>query len=208
MYPTRILSIAFAAYLVAGCSGMSEQACVSADWRTVGFEDGTLGRSEAGIGRYRQACSEHGVAPDLESYRAGHAEGVRVYCRPSNGFAVGHSGASYQGVCPADVEADFVAEYNAGRQLHGLESALANVDARIASNYRAQENIKRELAENVAKTVASDTTAEQRVALVMRSADLGKRFGELTTEIRELERTRAVAERELLDYRQTLAATF
>ena len=32
--------------LVAGCSGMSEQACVTADWRTVGFEDGTLGRSE------------------------------------------------------------------------------------------------------------------------------------------------------------------
>jgi hypothetical protein len=42
----------------------------------------------------------------------------------------------------------------------------------------------------------------------MRSADLGKRFGELTAEIRDLELTRTVAERELLDYRQTLAATF
>ena len=47
-----------------------------ADWRTVGFEDGTAGRSEGGIGRYRQQCSEHGVTPDLESYRAGHAEGL------------------------------------------------------------------------------------------------------------------------------------
>jgi hypothetical protein len=208
MYPTRVLLIGFAAYLVAGCSGMSEQACVAADWRTVGFEDGTLGRSEAGIGRYRQQCAEHGVAPDLERYRAGHAEGVRVYCRASNGFAVGHSGATYQGVCPADVEAEFVAEYNAGRRLYGLESALASVDARIAGHYRAQENIKQELAEMVGEMAAGETTAERRVALVTRSAELGKRHGELSTEIRELERVRAVAERELLDYRQTLAATF
>jgi hypothetical protein len=202
------LSLGAVAYLVAGCSGMSEQACVTADWRTVGFEDGTLGRSEATVGRYRQQCAEHGVAPDLDSYRAGHGDGVRVYCRASNGFAVGHSGASYQRVCPADMEAGFVAEYNAGRRLHDLESTLANVDSRIASSYRAQDNIKQELTDIAAKMIASDTTAEQRVAMVTRSADLGKRYGELTTEIRDLERERALAERELLDYRETLAATF
>ena len=28
------------------------------------------------IGNYRQACAKHGVSPDLESYRSGHAEGV------------------------------------------------------------------------------------------------------------------------------------
>lgn len=206
MSAARLLSLGVVAYLVAGCSGMSEQACVSADWRTVGFEDGTLGRSEASIGRYRQQCAEHGVAPDLDSYRAGHADGVRVYCRASNGFEVGHGGASYQGVCPADLEPEFVAEYNAGRRLHELESALASVDGRIASNYRAQENIKEELTGIAARMIASDTTAEQRVAMVTRSADLGRRYGELTTEIQHLERDRAVAERDLLDYRQTLAA--
>ena len=105
MSAPRILSLCAVAYVIAGCSGMSEQACVTADWRTVGFEDGTLGRSVGNIGSYRNACAEHGVAPDLEAYRAGHAEGVQVYCRESNGFAVGHSGATYQGVCPADLEA-------------------------------------------------------------------------------------------------------
>lgn len=208
MSAIRVLSLGVAAYLLAGCSGMSEQACMTADWRTVGFEDGTFGRSEANIGRYRQQCGEHGVAPDLASYRAGHAEGVRIYCRESNGFAVGHSGAGYQGVCPADLEPAFVAEYNAGRRLHELERALANVDARIAGNYRAQENIKQELTEIAAKMIASDTTAEQRVAMVTRSADLGRRYGELTTEIQHLERDRALAERDLLDYRATLAAAF
>jgi hypothetical protein len=208
MSATRLLSLGAVAYLVAGCSGMSEQACLTADWRTVGFEDGTLGRSEGTIGRYRQQCSDHGVAPDLDSYRAGHADGVRVFCKESNGFAVGHSGATYQGVCPADLEAAFVSEYNAGRHLHELESALAGVDSRIASNYRAQDNIKQELTDIAAKMIASDTTPEQRVAMVTRSADLGRRYGELTTEIQHLERDRALAERELLDYRQTLAAAF
>ena len=135
----RVLSLAVASYLIAGCSGMSEQACVSADWRTIGFEDGSLGRSASGIGRYRQQCGEYGIAPDLESYRAGHADGARLYCRESNGFAVGHSGAAYQGVCAADQEPEFLAEYNAGRRLHELESALASVDARIAGHSASEE---------------------------------------------------------------------
>lgn len=208
MSATRVLSLGAVIYLMAGCSGMSEQACVTADWRTVGFEDGTLGRSEATIGRYRQQCADHGVAPDLDSYRAGHADGVRVYCRESNGFAVGHSGATYQGVCPADLEAAFVAEYNAGRRLNELESALASVDSRIAGNYRAQENIKQELTDIAAEMIATDTTPERRVAMVTHSAELGRRYGELTNEIRDLERDRALAERDLLDYRATLAAAF
>jgi hypothetical protein len=111
-------------------------------------------------------------------------------------------------VCPADVERAFVAEYNAGRRLHDLESALASVDGRIAGNYRAQENIKQELTTIAAKMIATDTTPEQRVAMVTRSADLGRRYGELTTEIQHLERDRALAERDLLDYQQALAGTF
>jgi hypothetical protein len=208
MSATRVLSLGAAAFVFAGCSGMSEQACVTADWRTVGFEDGSLGRAEATIGRYRQQCADHGVTPDLDSYRAGHAEGVRTFCRESNGFAVGHSGAVYQGVCPADLEPEFLTEYNAGRRLHELESALSSVDARIAGNYRAQESIKQEITDIGVRMIAADTTPEQRVAMVTRSADLGRRYGELTNEIRDLERDRALAERALLDYRQTLAATF
>ncbi len=208
MSATRIVALCAVGYVLAGCSGMSEQACVTADWRTVGFEDGTMGRSVGNIGSYRNACAEHGVAPDLDAYRAGHAEGVQLYCRESNGFAVGQSGAVYQGVCPADLEAAFVREYESGRHLYELESALRNVEARIASNYRTQEGMKQELTAIAASMIATETTAEQRVAMVTRSADIGRRYGELTSEIQQLERQRALAERDLLDYRQTLAASF
>jgi len=208
MSAMRFAALCAVGYVLVGCSGMSEQACVTADWRTIGFEDGTVGRSPGNIGSYRNACADYGIAPDLDAYRAGHAEGVQLYCRESNGFSVGHSGAVYQGVCPADVEASFVREYESGRHLYELESALSGVEARIASNYRAQESMKQELTAIATSMIATDTTTEQRVAMVTRSAEIGRRYGELTTEIQQLERQRAVAERELLDYRQTLAATF
>src|SRR5690606_9909555 len=76
-------------FVLAGCAGMSEQACLVSDWRTIGFEHGASGRPVSSFGTYRQQCARHGVAPDLEAYRAGHAAGVESYCRPSRGFDVG-----------------------------------------------------------------------------------------------------------------------
>jgi hypothetical protein len=199
-------SVAAVLLVLAGCAGMSEQACLTSDWRTVGFEDGSVGRSEAAIGTYRKQCAEHGVSPDLDAYRAGHADGVLVYCKPGNGFEVGHSGASYQGVCPANLENEFVAEYSTGRRLHDLEGALRRTESEIASNYREQEDIRAELTRIGVAMVASETTTEQRLTMVTRSAELGRRYGELTAGIKQLEQERVADEIELRDFQQTLSA--
>jgi len=207
MFARKVL-LPIAALALGGCAGMSEQACLVADWQTVGFEDGAAGRPESTIGSHRQACSRHGVAPDLEEYRVGHAAGVETYCRASRGFEAGQSGAYYYGVCPAPLEPDFLAGYHSGRKLYELESNLRSIDARIASNERARENIKRELADIAAESAASDTTAERRVELVARAADLGRRHGELGAENDRLREERVVHELELRDYQQTLAFGF
>ena len=202
------VAVPVALLMLAGCAGMSEQACLVADWQTIGFEDGAGGRPESTIGAHRQSCSKHGVTPDLESYRLGHAAGVETYCRASRGFEVGRSGAIYQGVCPAPLEPDFVAAYNSGRHLYELESALRAVDNQIASNLRAQENIKRQLGEIAAETASSETTTERRVELVARAAELGRRHGELGGENDRLRAQRVVHELDLRDYQQTLAFRF
>jgi hypothetical protein len=202
----RPWAAAAAAFVLAGCAGMSEQACLTSDWRTVGFEDGSLGRSEATIGNYRKACAEHGVSPDLAAYRSGHSDGVQIYCKPGHGFEVGRSGAAYEGVCPANLEAEFVAEYNTGRHLHDLERALQRVNSQIASNYREQESIRAELTRIGVSMVANDTTTEQRLLMVSRSAELGRRYGEITAHTKSLEEERVVHEIELRDFQQTLAA--
>jgi hypothetical protein len=193
---------------LAGCAGMSEQACLVSDWQTVGFEDGAAGRSVSSIGAYRQQCAKHGVAPDLASYRAGHSAGIESYCRASRGFDVGRSGGTYQGVCPAELETDFLAAYHSGRRLYDLETSVRNIDARIAGNARTQESIRQELTQ-IGVTIASDdTSAEQRVQLVARAAELGKRHGELSNENGSLQEERAIVAVELDEYRETLAYGF
>lgn len=204
----RTLFILGSIALLTACAGMSEQACLATDWTTVGFEDGAAGRPESSIGRYRQMCGEHGISPDLASYRSGHADGVETYCRPGNGFEVGRRGAVYQNVCPTDLERDFVAAYNSGHELFELESALRQVDNRIARNEREQENIKQELTAIAASMVSSETTAEERVRLVARAAELGERHGELGNETEQLLQDRVVHEQALLAYRDTLAYVF
>jgi len=201
--PVRALGLLFGALLV-GCSGMSEQACLSSDWRAIGFEDGVQGRSVSRIGNYRQACSDHGITPDLDGYRAGHAEGVEIYCRPTNGFDSGRRGASYQGVCPAHLESDFLAAYNSGRRLFELESAVRDIDNRIASNTRAQDGIKRQLTDIAATIALEDTSTADRIRLVADAAELGKRFSELESDTRTLRDDRVVAVLALEDYQQTL----
>ena len=185
---------------------MSEQACKTSDWRTVGFEDGSLGRSEAMIANYRKQCAEHGVQPNLDAYREGHAEGVAVYCNAGNGFEVGHSGAPYQGVCPQSLEPAFLANYNTGHRLYELESAVRNIDAQIASNNYEQERIRGELTSIAAAMIASDTKPEDRVLMVSHSAELGRRYGELTNATKSLEYDRVAKDRELREFQQTLSA--
>jgi len=209
MPPSRAsFCLIIAVSTLSGCAGMSEQECVTLDWRTVGFEDGTQGRPVGTIGNYRQACSKYGVSSDLESYRAGHADGVEVYCRPARGFDVGHRGTSYQGVCPAQLEPDFLAAYNSGRHLYELESTLRRIEGQIAGNHRAQENIKKELTAIGVAMVSDETSPEQRVLLVSDAAELGQRYGELSAQIDVLEEERIVSELALRDYQETLASRF
>ena len=208
MFRADIRIVAFAGVLlaVAGCAGMSQQACQTSDWRSVGFDDGSVGRSESIFANYQRQCAEHGVQPNLDAYRQGHAQGVEVYCQAGNGFDAGHSGAVYQGVCPKNLEPEFLANYNSGHRLFELEAAVRNIDSQIASNNYEQERIRGELTSIAAAMISSDTKPEDRVVMVSRSAELGRRYGEITNETRSLTEERVVKDRELREYQQTLAS--
>ena len=193
---------------LAGCSTMNEQACLVTDWHAVGFEDGTSGRGVGNVARYRQACTRHGVVPDLAEYRAGHGEGVLVFCRAGNGFEVGRRGYQYQGVCPAELEPSFLAAYADGRELYELESAVRSVENQIASRHRRIEEINRELASASAAIIADGTSAETRAELLLSSAAMAKEQGQISEEITSLEQERVLLEADLRAYRQTLAFVF
>src|SRR5262245_18372320 len=92
MYPcARALLIGAATVLAAawlgGCAsrGMAKEECVSADWQTIGYEDGLRGLPPDRIGAHRVACAKYQVSPNLVAYTEGRQLGLREYCQPKNG---------------------------------------------------------------------------------------------------------------------------
>jgi len=203
-----IIAIGILIATLSGCTAMNEQACVSTDWRSVGFEDGIAGRSAGNIGSYRQACSKHGVTPDLAAYRSGHDEGVQLYCRVGNGFEVGHRGSRYLGVCPAELESGFLAAYSDGRQLYELESSLRSVENQMAARNRRLIELRDGLVAASAEIIADETTKERRAELVINMAAMTNEQVRIGHELQDLEAERVLRESDLLSYRQTLAFVF
>ncbi len=55
-------------FTLAGCaSGMDSAECVTADWRAIGYEDGSQGRGTGAFAARRKACADHGVTPKFEA---------------------------------------------------------------------------------------------------------------------------------------------
>ena len=194
--------------MLGGCAGMSQQECMVSDWRTVGYEDGARGANADGIGRYRKTCAKHGVSPDFDASQAGRAEGLRAFCQPGNGFDFGARGGSYRGICPSDLEADFLASYQDGRVLNELESGVRSVDQQIAARNRELEDLAKELRDTEATLIADETSTEERVLLVLDIKALSERIGAVENEVMDLQRHRAVRAQELAQYRQTLAGAY
>jgi len=189
---------------LAGCSSMSASECIATDWRTVGYEDGVVGYTGDRIGRYRKACSEHGVAPDLAEYQLGREQGLQEFCKPLNGFRVGASGNSYNGVCPADVDAAFTDAYQSGRQLYTLRSRVSSTSNEISSMRYELDRLDRDLISVGAQILDSSLTHEQRAQLLVDSKHMAERKGEIKARMPQLQDDLIVYQRDLDDYRATL----
>jgi len=189
---------------LSGCATMDREECLTVDWRTVGYEDGVGGYSGDRIGQHRKACAKHGVTTDLVAYQAGRQEGLREYCVPANGFRLGSQGGNYSGMCPADLDPAFSDAFESGRQLHVLESRLANVNYDLNAKRNALRNAESDIVTQSARAISNEGTTEERAQAVVDVKQLGERVGRLKTEIRQLEEERVHCERDLQDYRASL----
>ncbi len=190
---------------LAGCATMDEAECLSVDWQTVGFEDGVAGYSGDRIGQHRKACAKHGVSPDLVGYQAGREAGLREYCTPENGFRIGSRGNNYSGVCPADLGAGFSSAYESGRHLHELSVRVNSAANQLESKRRELDRVEDEMVRRTAVIVTGDSTTEERAQALVDTKQLAERSGRLKAEIIQLERDKVAYERDLEDYRATVA---
>lgn len=189
------VTVLFLLAMAQGCStGMTPEECQVADWNLIGFEDGSAGRSMNQVSNHRQACAQVGVTPDLEAYRAGHNEGVRQWCNYNSGLNFGESGGNYEGVCPSDLEADFLSGYEKGREVYTARTRVNNLRNSIHSAERKISRLESEGEELENDIVEEEATAAQRSEYLGRLNDIGEEIAELAVEIAQLERDLAEAE--------------
>jgi len=199
----RFVAVALLAVALGGCGGMSASECELADWRAVGYEDGSRGRSTDTFGRHRKACAKHEVAADFDDYQAGRQSGLREYCKPERGYQEGARGAQYHGVCPADLESDFYDAFLEGQILYNLESAVAKTARQIESNKARMNSIEKKLAENTSDAIrglSSDKLAE----LVVETKQLAEERITLEQENEQLEQRLAREQEELDSHKSQL----
>jgi hypothetical protein len=187
-----------------GCASMNKSECLVSDWQMIGYEDGARGYGTDRLAMHRKACAKHNVVPDLAGYREGRSQGLQEYCKPTKGFALGNSGANYGGVCPTELEADFLDAYNTGHHLRQLRANVANAKGRISSKKRTLEKVKQGLVTKEAALVSDETTSEVRLTLLAEIKDLSEKRGQLQAEIEDLIVVRTRREEELYTYKAEL----
>ncbi len=189
--------------LMGGCASMSADECRSADWRTVGYEDGRAG-SAGRIGDHRKACAKVDVAPDLDLYEAGRADGLRKYCIPSKGYEVGRNGRRYNGVCPADLEPAFVEALEDGRVLYRLESAVDDLESEINDIERDLDDDEDKIRDLEQQLVDGEGDATTRRRLLDEIRQITRDAESHRITLVELNRDLYRAEQELEEYRELL----
>ncbi|MEL6364140.1 MAG: DUF2799 domain-containing protein, partial [Pseudomonadota bacterium] len=139
----KLFALGAGALGLAGCvSPAVKQYCSTADWNAVGYSDGLNGYTRDRIGVSRDYCAKTDFGVDQGLYQSGWERGVQEYCTPSGGFRTGAENAEYRGVCSGFGEADFLAEYERGQELHpyllNVYAARANLSQAIVALRAAQ----------------------------------------------------------------------
>lgn len=199
----RIPAAALLAVALSGCGGMSASECELADWRAVGYEDGSRGRTTDVFARHRKACAKHEVAADFDDYQAGRQAGLREYCKPERGYREGARGAQYQGVCPADLEAEFYHAFVEGQILYNLESAVTRTERQIESNKARMNAIEKRLADNTSDAIRG-LPQEELADLIVETKQLAEERMTLEQENEQLEQRLAREREELAAHRSQL----
>jgi hypothetical protein len=139
---TRRITFLIAVLSLTACASMSEQECLTADWRDRGMRDGQDGEPISYVESHREACGKVGVRPDMVQYRTGHAIGIKEYCTPERALREGRFGHSYQRSCPAELEARFLDSYQSGYRIYSAQQRVNQLDMELRDLQRKLDNAK------------------------------------------------------------------
>jgi hypothetical protein len=121
-----------------GCATMKKEECLTVNWYNIGYEDGVKGYKTSRIAKHRKSCSKYGVIPNLQLYQRGHAEGLREYCTPHQGYILGLKGRTYNDICQGELKNPFQEGYNIGLDIYIFQKD-------ISKKQKALNEIKEEI---------------------------------------------------------------
>ncbi|MDB3936480.1 DUF2799 domain-containing protein [Granulosicoccus sp.] len=137
---------------------MSKSECVAADWEQRGVLDGSRGALVSTLEQHDNACAKVSIVPDQDKYLQGYEQGLLIYCTAESGLSEGLANSEYLGVCPSDMEAEFLASYIDGLELTliELESESFDLSSRLfqlrlessVPKYRANKNLRQRIYRN------------------------------------------------------------
>ncbi|MGF1454460.1 MAG: DUF2799 domain-containing protein [Alphaproteobacteria bacterium] len=171
--------IAVAGCLLTGCASMNKAECSVANWRQIGYVDGTQGTPESRFAEHQSACAKHGFAADLGTYRAGRIEGLRSYCEPGRGFQEGINGNTYHGVCPPHLAPQFLTAYSDGKQVHDLRERVEDVADDMERMADRMRNIEEQSFDVEQRLRDPALTQEERDRLVDKLRDFRREYQDL-----------------------------
>jgi len=203
----RLIAFCAVALVLGGCGGarMDQAECRTADWRAVGYEDGSQGRRAAALGERRKNCAGHGVTPDFAAYMDGHGQGIAEFCRPRNGYRLGTSGYRYGGVCPADLEDAFLAAHADGFGLYQRRATVKRLSKMINRKHNRTKTIERLMAEKTAALVSFKIPPAQRFTIGVELKQLTEERVEIERSISQLETDLAQARQDYRFYQESVA---
>ena len=138
---------------LSSCATMSKDECKVANWKDVGFNDGSNGQ-EVLLSSHSKSCAKVGVAPKTAQYMKGYHEGEKQYCTRDNGLLAGEKNRYVGGICKsASLKPVFMSGYNKGKLrykkisiINSKKKELKDIDSKIklikSSKYKnSMENL-------------------------------------------------------------------
>ncbi len=181
-----LLFISLISVLLASCATLNKDECRTADWKLIGFVDGSKGYPASRIGQHRSACAEYGISPNLDLYSKGRVEGLHQYCVPNTAYKLGRAGSSYSGICSGYNEADFIVAYKAGRHLYTEKLKLNKMKKNLDHKQDELTVIENKIHEKEQQIINGKLTKVQIILLLVDTKELAVQQGVLLEEIHNL----------------------
>lgn len=164
MQYVRLIALSLLCLWLGACSTLDANDCREGDWEQIGEDDADNGRSPDIFARHLEACAPHGITPDRDSWQSGYSAGLEDYCTARGGITAGRDGRSYQHICDAAGEEDFLKGYRAGRDIYRATAEVQEIES-LQRQYQYELQFNRSLSTELRRRyIAEVIRLEQRLS--------------------------------------------